>query len=351
MRNSFSKLFIILIVILQSGLILAQVQKGEIEKGKTVLSEIIPGEKHRYTVELEKDQFVLIRVMQQGVDLKVNTYETSGERIEEFDSPNGKNGPELIIIKTSKKGAYGLEIYPLDENEPAGKYELSIDIIKPRAITPGERVDELFFAWDRKDTPGASVAVAKDGEILYKKGYGMANLEYDIPIGPSTIFHIASVSKQFTVFSILLLEDWGLLSLDDDIRKHIPEVPDFGTTITLRHLASHTSGIRDQWNLLAMAGWRLDDVITKEHVLKLVSRQKDLNFEPGEEFLYCNTGFTLLAEVVARVSSQSFADFTRENIFEPLKMNNTLFYDDHEKIVKNRAYSYYQDSTGNKKAY
>ena len=213
-----------------------------------------------------------------------------------------------------------------------------------------KQVDELFTKWDTDNTPGAAVAIVKDGAIIYKKGYGIANLEYDIPITPSSIFHIASVSKQFTVFSILLLEKQGKLSLDDDIRKYIPEVPDFGKTITLRHLASHTSGLRDQWNLLSMAGWRMDDVITKEHVLKLVSKQKELNFNPGDEFAYCNTGFTLLAEVVSRVSDMSFAEFTKANIFEPLEMNNTLFYDDHEKIVKNRAYSYYPDSSGYKKS-
>lgn len=212
-----------------------------------------------------------------------------------------------------------------------------------------EQVDAVFEAWDTDKTPGLAVAVVKDGKIVYKKGYGVANLEYNIPIGPSTIFHIASVSKQFTVFSILLLEKEGKISLDDDIRKYIPEVPDFGKKITLRHLTTHTSGLRDQWNLLAMAGWRLDDVITKEHVLKLVSKQKDLNFTPGSEYTYCNTGFTLLAEVVARVSKMSFAEFTKTNIFEPLKMNNTLFYDDHEKIVKNRAYSYYKSREGYKK--
>jgi CubicO group peptidase (beta-lactamase class C family) len=178
----------------------------------------------------------------------------------------------------------------------------------------------------------------------------MANLEYAIPNTPSPVFHIASVSKQFTVFAVLLLEEEGKLSLDDDIREHIPEVPDFGPTITLQHLASHTSGMRDQWNLLAMAGWRLDDVITKEHVMGLVARQQDLNFPPGEEYVYCNTGFTLLAEVVSRVSGKSFAEFTQERIFKPLGMESTLFYDDHEKIVKNRAYSYQRNGFGYKKS-
>jgi len=212
------------------------------------------------------------------------------------------------------------------------------------------RIDSIFAKWDSPDKPGASVALVHNGNIVYKKGYGSANLEYGIPNTPNTVFHIASISKQFTVFALLLLEEEGKLSLEDDIRKWVPEVPDFGKTITLRHLANHTSGLRDQWSLLTMAGWRMDDVITKEHVLKLVSKQKELNFEPGEEFLYCNTGFTLLAEVVARVSGKSFAEFTKEKIFEPLKMNSTLFYDDHEKIVKNRAYSYKSDGDGYKKS-
>ena len=120
--------------------------------------------------------------------------------------------------------------------------------------------------------------------------------------------------------------------------------------ITLNQLLHHTSGLRDQWDLLAMAGWRLDDIITKDQILRLVSQQKELNFTPGDKFNYCNTGFTLLAEVVARVSGQTFAEFTRTHIFEPLKMTHTLFYDDCEKIVKNRAYSYHADSTGMKKS-
>ncbi|WP_111683970.1 serine hydrolase domain-containing protein [Winogradskyella tangerina] len=213
-----------------------------------------------------------------------------------------------------------------------------------------KKIDEIFKNYNDINKPGAAVAVVSKGEVVFKKGYGSAQLEYDIPVTPSTVFHIASVSKQFTVYSILLLEQQGKLSFDDDIRKHIPEVPDFGTTITLRHLASHTSGMRDQWSLLNLAGWRWDDVITKEHIMKMVKKQKELNFQPGEEYVYCNTGFTLLAEVVARISGKSFAEFTHENIFAPLKMNKTLFYDDHEKIVKDRAYSYYNQGGNYKKS-
>lgn len=229
-------------------------------------------------------------------------------------------------------------------------FAISCNSQVPEENSLSSQVDALFEYWDKPDSPGVSIAVVKDGEVVYSRGYGMANLEYDIPNSPSTIFHIASVSKQFTDFAVLLLAEEGKVSLEDDIRKYIPEVPDFGKTITLRHLATHTSGMRDQWNLLALGGWRLDDVITKEHIMKLVERQKALNFEPGAEYLYCNTGYTLLAEVVSRISGQSFAEFTKQRIFEPLGMTNTLFYDDHEKVVKNRAYSYYLDGNTYKKS-
>lgn len=203
-----------------------------------------------------------------------------------------------------------------------------------------KRVDSIFAPWNSNNSPGCALGIIKEGKLVYKKGYGLANLEYDIPITPLSIFHLASISKQFTAFSIILLEQEGKLSVEDDIRKYLPEVPDFGKKITISHLIHHTSGLRDQWELLVMAGWRLDDVITKEHVLKMVANQKELNFNPGAEYLYCNTGYTLLAEIVSRVSGKSFKDFTKERIFDPLGMNNTHFHDDHKEIVKNRTYSY-----------
>ena len=205
-----------------------------------------------------------------------------------------------------------------------------------------ERLDKVFWRFNNS-TPGVAVAVVKEGEIVYKRGFGMANLEYDIPITPGSIFHIASISKQFTTMSIVLLAQEGKLSLDDDIRKYIPEVPDFGETITIRHLAHHTSGLRDQWELLSLAGWRAQDLKTQEDVLDLVKRQKELNFRPGEEYLYCNTGFTLLAIIVHRVSGKSLREFADENIFQPLGMKNTHFHNDMGEIVKNRTSAYVPD--------
>jgi CubicO group peptidase (beta-lactamase class C family) len=206
------------------------------------------------------------------------------------------------------------------------------------------KVDALFAPWNSLNTPGAAVAVIKDGMVVYRKGFGCANLEYGIPITPSTVFHVASVSKQFTAMAITMLEAAGKLSADDDIRKYLPDMPDYGRTITIRNLLNHTSGIRDQWDLLVLSGWRMDDVITQDQILDLLRRQKELNFPPGSQFLYSNSGFTLLAEIVGRVSGKPFTDWTRENIFLPLGMTSTHFHLDHTEIVRDRAYSYSGDA-------
>jgi CubicO group peptidase (beta-lactamase class C family) len=168
----------------------------------------------------------------------------------------------------------------------------------------------------------------------------MANLEYNIPITPETIFHMASVSKQFTAFSIVLLARQGKLNLDDDIHKYLPWFPDLKAKITVRNLLNHTSGIRDQWQLLAIAGTRLDDVITQDQIIKILGKQRALNFKPGEEYSYSNSGFTMLAEIVRAVSGKSLRKFTDSAIFKPLGMKNTHFHDDYTEIVPNRSYSY-----------
>lgn len=327
-------------------------QENQVELKKGVLySDILKKDAgHRYTVRIDASQFAYFNLVQHGIDAMITLYDPDGNKIEEFDSPNFRNGDEPIILFSDKKGNYVLEVTSIDTKDQQGKYELTWLKLEPRGSTPEKQIDQLFTVWNNLNTPGAAVAVAKDGKVIFEKGYGSTELEYNIPITSGTVFHIASVSKQFTAFSILLLEKEGKLSINDDIRKYIPEVPDFGKVITLNHLVHHTSGLRDQWELLAMAGWRLDDNISTEQILRLVSRQKELNFNPGDQEMYCNTGFTLLAEVVARVSGMSFADFTRTHIFEPLKMTHTLFYDDCEKLVMNRAYSFRSDSTGFKKS-
>jgi CubicO group peptidase (beta-lactamase class C family) len=209
-----------------------------------------------------------------------------------------------------------------------------------------QQVDAVFKAVDTPNTPGASVAVIANGQIVLEKGYGIANLEYGIPIKPDTIFHVASVSKQFTAMAILLLEEERKLSIDDDIHKVLPELPDYGYKITIRNLLQHTSGIRDQWQTLGLAGWSLEDVITQDQILRMLFRQKELNFPPGTRFLYSNGGFTLLAEIVTRVSGEPFPQFCSERIFAPLGMVHTHFHQDLTQLVPNRAYSYSPDRKG-----
>lgn len=202
------------------------------------------------------------------------------------------------------------------------------------------RIDAILSGWTQAGKPGAAVAVARKGKLVFAKGYGDAHLEYDLPVRAETVFHVASVSKQFTAMAVVLLEQQKKLSLEDDIRKHLPELLDYGRTVTIRQLLNHTGGIRDQWQTLSMAGWRMDDVITQRQILRMMARQRELNFAPGAEHLYSNGGYTLAAEIVARVSGKSFEAFCEEAIFRPLGMERTHFHVDHRRIVRDRAYSY-----------
>ncbi|MCP5101030.1 MAG: beta-lactamase family protein [Chloroflexi bacterium] len=210
-----------------------------------------------------------------------------------------------------------------------------------------EKVDAIFAAYQEDGSPGCAVAVVKDGEIIFKRGYGLANVEHSIPNSPATVFNIGSESKQFTAMAILLLANRGKLSLDNDIRLHLPEAPDFGVTITIRHLIHHTSGIRCSFPpLLMVGGWMEGDKTTKEDVYRLFLAQRELNFKPGAEHSYANMGYIVLANIVERVSEQSFAAFCREHIFQPLEMANTVVQDSPFLIVPNRAQSYWRDDNG-----
>ncbi len=202
------------------------------------------------------------------------------------------------------------------------------------------KVDKIFSPWDKSNSPGCALAIVKNGKIIYARGYGMASLENNIPITPKSAFDIASTSKQFTAMAVLLLLQQGKISLDDDARKYIPELPDLGTPITVRQLIYHTNGLRDNYYLLELAGWRFDDEIREEDVLTLVSRTRELNHTPGEEHSYNNMGYSLMALLVERASGRSLRDFAEANIFKPLGMNDTLFRDDHTLVVKNRTSSY-----------
>jgi CubicO group peptidase (beta-lactamase class C family) len=204
----------------------------------------------------------------------------------------------------------------------------------------GAAVDEIFADVAKPGSPGCALAVARNGKTIYEKGYGLANIEENVAITPQTVFDIGSTSKQFTAASILLLEKQGKLSVNDDIRKYVPEISDYGHKITILHLLNHTSGLRDYLTLFELAGINTDSVTTDEDALAIIANQKSLNFEPGSEWLYSNSGFFLLSVIVKRVSGKTLAAFAAENIFTPLEMKNTVYRDDHTQVVPNRALAY-----------
>ena len=219
------------------------------------------------------------------------------------------------------------------------------------------KVDAVFTAWT-SSTPGCAVGVATGGTPALAKGYGMADLEHDVPISPDSLFEAGSVSKQFTAAAVMLLAREGKLSLDDQVRKYIPELPDYeplgapkrpggGGGLTIRHMLNHTSGLRDWGNIAGIAGWpRTTRVHTHAHVLDIVSRQRAVNFTPGTRWSYSNTGFNLAAIIVARVSGTPFPEFTRTRLFTPLGMTHTSWRDDHTRIEKGRAIAYRKNDDG-----
>lgn len=205
-------------------------------------------------------------------------------------------------------------------------------------------VDQIFSDIQKPGSPGCALGVYRNGKMLYAKGYGLASVELNAPISPQTVFDIGSTSKQFTATSILLLEKEGKLSLQDDIRKYIPELPDYSKNgspkITILNLLNHTSGIRDYLALLELSGVNTDSVTTDEDALAIVARQQNLNFTPGSDFLYSNSGYFLLSLIVKRVSGMTLREFAAQNIFQPLGMTHTMFRDDHTKLIPNRALAY-----------
>jgi CubicO group peptidase (beta-lactamase class C family) len=200
---------------------------------------------------------------------------------------------------------------------------------------------EKIFARYKPGIPGAQLAIGRHGEVIFSKAWGMADMEHNVPLTTESISEAGSVSKQFTAAAILLLEQQGKLSLDDDVRKYVPELPDYGYKITLRQMMQHKSGLKDWGAVAAIAGWpRSTKTYTNDDALYILSNQKTLNYKPGNEYLYSNSNYNLFAIIVQRVSGMSLADFTRKNIFEPAGMKHTQWRDNYKRIVPNRALAY-----------
>jgi CubicO group peptidase (beta-lactamase class C family) len=222
-------------------------------------------------------------------------------------------------------------------------------VVAARQAAPASaeaQVDKIFSRWNAT-TPGCAVGVSVAGKPVLSKAYGLADLEHDVRNTPDTIFEGGSVSKQFTAAAVLLLAKEGKLSLDDPVRKYIPEVRDFGSPLLVRHMLNHTSGLRDWGSVESIAGWpRTTRVNTHAHVLDVVARQRSVNFTPGTRYSYSNTGYNLSAILVSRVSGMSFAEFSTTRIFEPMGMTRTSWRDDHTRVVKGRAIAYSDERDG-----
>jgi len=243
----------------------------------------------------------------------------------------------LLVIGTALAGALAVASC---SSKPAASSSGSAASSPAPAAELEKRVDALFTEWDKPDSPGCALGVIRDGKFVYRHGYGMADLEYGIPITSESVFRIGSTSKQFTAMCLALLEEEDKLSLDDSLRQFLPEMPGYADEITLRHLIHHTSGIRDYLTLWEIAGDREDDYLVDGEVVDLLARQRELNFAPGDEHLYSNSGYFLLSQVVLRATGQTLAAYAAEHIFKPLGMTATHFHDDHTAIVKNRAAGY-----------
>lgn len=313
------------------------------EKPPTVLrvDQSLPGELAKkevesYQITTRKGNFVYGFVDQLSVDVVVTVFDPEGKKVAVFDDP--AVGPEHFQFEAKATGDFVVDVSPFKDKE--GDYSIVLKLVEPVAKKPQKRIDQLMCAFDNTETPGGVVGVIQDGKVIFAKGYGMANLVHGIPFTADLRSNIGSVSKQFTAFGILLLEKAGKLNIDDDVRKHIPELPDFGETVTLKNLLNHTNGYREIYNTMPIKGWKGEDGLLKKEAIRLIQRQKELQAQPGAEFNYNNTAYIFLAEIIARTSGQDFHDWMKDNVFEPLGMNETMVRPTPKHIVTASAQGY-----------
>jgi CubicO group peptidase (beta-lactamase class C family) len=296
-------------------------------------------EVNRYSLDLRKGQFATIKLNQVSGDLVLIVFDPDNKLIEIIDR-NKEHETEVANLVAEKNGKYSLQVAVFDWKIPFTDYSIELPRLEQVATTPAGKAEQLFRSWYDDSHPGAAVVVLHGDKILFKQTRGLASVEYGQPIKSSTAFELASVSKQFTGFAIAMLIDRGVLSIDDDIRKYLPEVPDFGKKISIGHLLNHTSGLRDWDAVFALRGVEFKDGLNNAQILQMVSRQKELNFSPGDQQQYSNTGYNLLAEIIARSTGQSLAKWTQENLFKPLGMHESGFNQDYYAVIKNKAMSY-----------
>lgn len=336
MKNSGSFLFALFLFIATVTAQTGDQKEVLVSAGDQFPDSLSTGGSHSYSLRLSEDQFVFGQVLQETVDVVINLYDPEGEKVTSFDGP--ARGPENFSFETQIPGMHRIEVIPFKEEK--GTYIFSLRKVEPLATAPTGRVDQLMSAYTGKDVPGAAVLVMENGEIIFSEGYGMASLTYKVPFETDTRTNIGSTSKQFTAFAIALLEDRGKLSLDADIRKYFPELPDFGQTVTIRHLLTHTSGYREFINTLAMAGHDISSLLDRERIIEIVQRQPQLQNDPGAEWNYNNTGYAILSLLIERVTETPFPEWMQENIFRPLGMNHTMVRKNQNQVVPGRTQGY-----------
>ena len=317
-----------------------------IRGGQAISGTLASDSKHRYTIELDDSTFVYGHVNQLTVDVEVTVFDSKNEQIETFDAP--ARGPETFTFESGPRGRYAIEVTPFEQAE--GDYVIEIVRVEPIARRPETRVDQLLLPFAGRDTPGAVVAVVDRGRMRFLRAYGMAELTYGIPFEANTVSNIGSVTKQFTAMGILLLQAEGKLSLEDDIRTYVPELPDFGARISIRNLLTHTGGYREIYNLLPMAGYDGEDVFPREKAIQIVQRQPDLQAQPGTEFNYNNTGYILLAMAIERITDTSFPAYMKAKVFTPLDMNDTRVMAEQGEIIPRSAHGYVSADSGGYRA-
>jgi CubicO group peptidase (beta-lactamase class C family) len=314
-------------------------QPSQLRVGMPVSATLAADGKLLYELNLPKDHFVAGRVDQDGVDATV-TINGPGDKQVFKGTRVGQGRPESFAFATESAGKYSIEVTPATAGK-GGALRVTLLRSEPVATTPEGKVDQAA-AQLHKDTPGAVVGVIKGGKLFFVKGYGAADLTHGLPFTADTPTNIGSSSKQFTGFALALLASRGKLSLDDDVRKHIPEIKDFGKKITVRNLLTHTTGYREFINTLIIEGRQVleGDYIAQDEVFKVVSRQPALQNEPGAEFNYNNTAFSLATTVVERVTGRPFPEWMRDEVFLPLGMTKTWVRANPGQIIPGRSVGY-----------
>ncbi len=308
----------------------------QLEVGKTLNGSLTADSKATYSISAQEKYYVYGYVDQLTVDVKVRVLDPSGKEIGTYDGPD--RGPEPFQFSPKTTGTYTVEVTSFEGGE--GDYSVLLVASEKKETDPKKLVDQLMTPFSSKNGPGVSISVLKNGKVVLAKGYGMSNLTYGVPMTENSGMSIASVSKQFTAMAIMLLVNEGKLSLDDDVRKYIPELKDFGATVTIRNMLNHTTGYREILNFLPMAGWRSTDAMDTDEPINVIQRQTSLQNAPGSEYNYNNTTFMLLARLVERVSGESWTDYMTKRIFKPLKMNNTTVKTQQGQVIPGSSQGY-----------